>query len=195
MAQTNVFLDCGDCLEVVDLPAISEEQDDTCYDQELSEVSDLIIRPDGAPDCFANFATTPTYVTDSIDNTAGDGSKCIRVVGIGQIGEPTAEDIQYPKGLVRKGDGSYTLDMVFYHLANGGYEFWLAVQCGSIKLKFYYIDLSNFVYGKQGGVQPSSVVVTFPKGTGQAKNQAHLQLTWKTKGGLHDPFRKPNPLA
>lgn len=182
-----------DCDDVVTLPAIPEEQDCTSYDQELSQVSDLIIRPEGAPDVFASWATTPTYVADSIDNTVTDNSKSKHVVGIGGVAEPTNETLQYPKLREKDGEGTYILEMRFLQLTGGQYDFFRKMQCGWTGFTFYYAGLDNYVYGKSGGIQPSKVKVVFPKGAANTdRNAAIVRITWKADG---DPERRVNPIA
>lgn len=193
MADTiNVFTTCPDCDDELLLPAIAEDQDSACYDQELSEVSDLYIRPSGAPDIVASFATTPTYVADSIDNTVTDNSKSKHLVGIGTIAEPTTTELQYPKQVTKDSEGLYTLEFIVPHLSEGGYELLLKMQCGWTDFTFYYADLAKFLYGKQGGIVPVKVKVVFPKGSGTARNQGILRISWKA---YTDPVRKVNPIA
>ena len=76
MAINNLLTGCpAGCDDGLLLTAIPEDQDCTSYTLGRSQVSDLYIRPTGAPDIFASWATTPTYVASSVDNTVEDNSK------------------------------------------------------------------------------------------------------------------------
>ena len=195
MAVINNFLTgCpADCDDVVLLPAIPEEQGCTSYDQELSQVCDLYIIPDGAADIFADWATTPTYVADSIDNTDTTNAKAKHIVGIGGVPEPTVQELEYPKLKTKVDEGLYLLEYRVLQMSGGQYDFLRKLQCGSTAFTFYYGDLADFVYGKAGGIVPASVRVVFPKGAANTdRNQAIVRITWRADG---DPDRRTNPVA
>jgi hypothetical protein len=188
----NQFLECPeDCEEGLLYGPIDEDQDCIDYAQELSEVSDLYMIPTGAPDMFAAFATTPTYVADSIDNTVSDNSAGKWLVGIGEV--PAADKVQtpYPKGKQKTTERTYALTFTVFNMSDLQYTFLQQVQCGGTGFTFYFADLGDSVYGKQGGIEPSFVDVDFPKASGQTR-RAVITLQWKAKG---DPFRKINPFA
>lgn len=190
----NTFLTCpADCDDELLLGAIPVEQDCTSYDIEQSQVAGIIIVPAGAPDPFASFSTTPTYVAASIDNTVTDNSKSKHLVVIGGIAAPEKQRIEYPKGKSKNGDRTYTLLARHFQLSGGGYETTKQFQCGWTGFTFYYYDRAGLVYGKQGGIVPSFADADFPKGEGEAdRNYALLTIQWKADG---DPIRKPNPFA
>jgi hypothetical protein len=76
------------------------------------------------------------------------------------------------------------------------YAFLQQVQCGNTDLTFYYasgMGGTQYVYGKQGGIVPKKVTVTFPKGGGKDdRDIAVLKIKWLASG---DPDRRINPLA
>ena len=50
---------------------------------------------------------------------------------------------------------------------------------------------TQHVYGKQGGIEPKKITVTFPKGAGKDdRDLATIKIDWLATG---DPDRKPNP--
>lgn len=189
------FTSCpADCDDDLLLPAIPADQSCTNYEQTRSQVRYLYIRPDGAPDIFASWSTTPTYVAASVDNTVTDNSKTKYLEGIGGIAVPEKTVLEYPGRKKRTGDRTYTLSFRILNLTDDQYEFLIAMQaCGWTDFTFYYADLSDYVYGKSGGIVPESVDVDFPKGDGNDdRNYAVMTLTWVATG---DPERRVNPHA
>jgi hypothetical protein len=181
-----------DCDDVLLYPAIPAEQNCTSYPQTLAEVSDLFLVPDGAPDIFATFSGTPTYVADSVDNTVTDNTASKWLVGIGSIPASEKTETPYPKGKSKTTKRVYTLTFTYYQLDALSYAFLQKVQCGAVNFTFYYADMGDWVYGIAGGIVPDFVDVDFPKGTGTTPNQAVITLKWSADG---DPLRRVNPFA
>lgn len=188
----NTFLSCpADCDTELLLPAISAEQDCTNYDQPKSQVSDLFIRPTGAPDIFGSWSTTPTYVADSVDNTVTDNSASKWIVGIGNVAVPEKEVAQYPKGKTKTRLRLYTLRIRTLNPAM--YDFCRKLQCGATDFTFYYADRADYVFGKTGGISPKSVDVDMPKeGDETSTFFAEIIITWEADG---DPERRVNPYS
>jgi hypothetical protein len=191
MAAQNIFLSCpANCSTDLDYVAIDVDQD--CAPLLLkSEVSDLIIQPDGAPDVFADFATTPTYTALSIDNTVTDNSKSKHLVGIGDVPDPTETEVILPKGKVGLSDRTYTLNFTVMNMSDAQYAFLQQLQCGTLNFTFYYADRADKLFGIQGGIVPASIRVRMPKARGEASvSQATIVITWVADG---DPDRRVNP--
>lgn len=194
MPLNNILTGCpADCDDDNLLPAIDVNQDCTSYPQTLSQVSDLYIIPTAADDIMASWSTTPTAVTDAIDNTIEDNTKAKWLVGIGGIAAPDKTTTDYPK-LKRKNDERlYTLTFRVLNLSDAQYNFLRQLQCGWTGFTFYYGDLADYVYGIAGGLVPEFIDVDFPKGEGNSdKNVGILTLQWRADG---DPERRVNPLA
>lgn len=192
MSTVNEFLGCPTgCSTTVQRPAIPVDQLCTSYRQKKTQVSDLFIRYTGAPDPFTNFDTTPTYTASSIDNTSADNTKCHWLAGKGGIDRPEKQVAIYPKGKKRVTERTYTLAFEIMNLSDEQYEHLRKIQCGDTAFTFYYADVEDYLFGKQGGIVPESVDVDFPKGAGDTdKASAILTLTWIADG---DPLRKINP--
>jgi len=190
----NELLTCpADCDTALLLPALPEEQDCTNYEILKSQVSDLFIRPTGAPDIFASWATTPTYVADSVDNTVTDNSKTKWLVGIGSVAIPEKETVQYPKGKTKTKTRIYTLNFKVMNMDATTREFCRKLQCGSTDFSFYYGDRSDFAYGKAGGLTPKSIDVDMPQeGDENSSLFANIIITWEADA---DAERKTNPYA
>jgi len=191
----NTFYTCpADCGDVLLFPAIDAGQDCTSYDQTLSQVSDLFLVPTGADDIFAAWATTPTYVADSIDNTLGDNTKAIHLVGEGSIPASEKTIDEYPKGKKKTTNRLYTLTFNIKNLSPANYAFLQAVQCGSTGFTFYYADRGGWVYGVVGGILPEFIDADLPKGEATTdKNIGTITLQFSSLTG--DPQRRVNPLA
>jgi hypothetical protein len=186
----NKFTTCPDCDEDLLLTAIDEDQNCTTYEIEDSEVSDIFIRPDGAPDIFASWSTTPTYVADSVDNTVTDNTASKWLVGIGNVAVANKTETPYPKGKMKVTVREYPLVMRISNLSDAMYNFLRKFQgCGWLGWKFYYVDKANKLYGIAGGLEPSFVDVDFPLAEG-GKKEAILTIRFKAD---QDPERRTSP--
>jgi hypothetical protein len=173
------------------MPAIPIEQDCTDYAQLNSQISDLFLRWNGAPDVFASWQTIPTYVAGAVDNANTDNSKSKWLVGIGGIGVPEKQTLLYPKRKKRQGARTYSLTFRVLNLNDAMFEFLRKLQCGTTNFTFYFADIENYIYGKEGGLIPESIDVDFPRGEGNDdKLVAVLTLTFVADG---DPQRRVNP--
>lgn len=195
MADNISLISCpADCATDNVWPAIPVEQDCPSYAQTLSQVSDLIIIPDGAADVFDDWAgdnPTQVYVNDSIDNTIADNIAAHILTGIGGVAEPEGLVLDYPKLQQQVVERTYTLTHRIVNLSNTMYDFLLKMQCGALNFTFYYCDLGGFVYGVDGGLVPYSVDVDMPHGGGNDDRAfADIIITWKAKG---DPDRGTTP--
>lgn len=189
----NAFLTCpDDCADSFLLPATTADQNCTDFVQGLSQICDIWIIPEEADDIFANFATTPTYVSASVDNTVADNSKAKHLVVIGEL--PAAEKTitDYPKLKQKTTNRTYTPSLRVLNLDALNYALLQKMQCGWTGFTFYYADLAGFVYGVQGGISPRFLDVDFPKGGGNTDvNQAIITLKFDASS---DPYRRINPL-
>lgn len=195
MADNVSLITCpADCATDNVWPAIPAEQDCPSYEQSLSQVSDLIIIPTGAPDVFTDWAgeiPTPTYVNDSIDNTLADNTAAHILTGIGGVAEPEELILDYPKLQQVVSERTYTLTHRIFNLSNAQYDHLQKLQCGALNFTFYYCDLGGFVYGVDGGLVPFSVDVDMPRGGGNDDRAfADIIITWKAAG---DPDRGTTP--
>lgn len=198
----NSFTTCpADCDDDNLLPAIPAIQDCASYEQVRSQVHTLWIMPQvgGTPsaDPFTNFAgATPTVTAGAVDNTNADNTKAKMIVGEGGVAAPTETVLEYPLLQDKVTDRIYTLDMNFKMLTQDMYAFYQQVQCGNVDLTFYYasgMGATQWAYGKQGGIEPSKVTVTFPKGAGRDdRDIVNIKIEWYATG---DPDRRPNPYA
>jgi len=192
--MSNIFLDCPvDCDTDLLLVAIPEEQDCTSYDQQYSQVSDLVIQPTGATTPFASWSTTPTLVSGAIDNTVTDNSKCKWLVGEGGIATPTKEVSDYPKRKQKTTNRRYRLEHTIRNLTDAQYDFCRQLQCGWTGFTFWHADLGDYIYGSATGIVPALVDCDFPKGAGRDdKSFATIIIEWDADG---DPERRVSPLA
>lgn len=190
----NNLLSCpADCDIELSYPAISAEQDCTNYDQYLSQISDLYIIPDGAPDIFASWSTTPTLVSGSIDNTVTDNSKAKWLVGIGFVTVPEKINTQYPKGKMKVTKRTYTMSFKVLNTSAAQRELLRKFQCGSTDFTFYYGDRADFAFGKSGGLVPKSIDADLPQeGDEDSKQYGTITITWEANA---DAERRINPAA
>lgn len=188
----------ADCDDVLLFPAIPASQDCPNYPQGRSQIARLYLLPNTmSGDIFASWGTTsaatPTYVSNSIDNTNALNAKAKVLVGKGEIPVPEKSTLGYPLLKTRTIERRYPLAFTVYQLDDANYEFLRQIQCGNLNFKFYYGDLEGYVYGIADGLVPDFVNVVFPKGNGnEDRNTAIIRLSWKATG---DPQRRANPLA
>lgn len=188
----------ADCDDVLLYPAIPASQDCQNYEQGRSQISKLYLLPNTmSGDIFASWgstsAATPSYVSNSIDNTNTANAKAKYLAGRGEIAVPEKSTLEYPLLKTRTVEKRYQLVFTHYQLDDDTYEFLRQVQCGSLNFKFYYGDLAGYVYGIADGLVPDFISIRFPKGNGNAdRNTAVIALSWKATG---DPQRRANPLA
>lgn len=194
MALQN-FLTCpADCDTDLELGAIPEEQDCTSYPQLDSQVSDLIIIPDGASDPL-DWATpsAPTVTVGGIDNTVVDNSASKRIVGEGEVPEPQEEVMEYPKNKSKVTKRTYTLNHTIKQMDDDTYELLRQLQCGWTGFTFYYANLAGYGFGPEGGIVPTSIKVVMPLSGGRGEKQfGRITITWEADG---DPARWTSPWA
>lgn len=197
----NSFTTCpADCDDDNLLPAIAAIQDCPSYEQVKSQVHTLYLMPQVAgvssADPFTNFATTPTATASAIDNTATSNLKAKFLVGDGGVAEPAETVLDYPMNQEKVIERLYSLVFNIRNLSQAQYDFLLQVQCGNTDIPFYYasgMGTTQWVYGKQGGIAPKKVTVTFPKGAGKDdRDFATIKIDWLATG---DPDRRVNPLG
>jgi hypothetical protein len=188
----------ADCDDALLYPAIPAEQDCPNYPQGRSQISTLYMLPTAmGGDIFASWgstsAATPSYVANSIDNTNNLNAKAKKLTVIGELPVPEVTVTEYPLRKTRQTDKRFTIQATYYQLDANSYEFLRQVKCGKLNFTFYYADLAGYVYGIAGGLVPTLVRVTFPKGNGNAdKNTAIIRLSFRATGS---PQRRANPLA
>ncbi len=190
----NTFLSCpATCDDELLLGAIPENQDCTSYDQEYSQISDLVIQPTGATTPFGNWATTPTLVSGAIDNTDELNAKCKWIVGEGGIAAPTKETTDYPKRKQKTTNRRFRLEYNIKNLSDAQYEFCRQLQCGNTGFTFWYADLGDYIYGDATGISPDYVDCDMPSGGGRDdKAFATIIIEWDADG---NPERRVSPLA
>jgi len=197
----NSFTTCPeDCDDNNLLPAIPVIQDCADYEQVRSQIHTLYLMPQvggtSSADPFTNFATTPTATASAINNANTDNTKAKFLVGEGGIAEPGEVVLDYPMLQTKVTERDYSLLFTVKNLVQAQYDFLLQLQCGNIDITLYYasgMGTTQWVYGKQGGIVPTKVSVTFPKGGGKDdRDVAVIKLEWKAKG---DPDRRINPIV
>jgi hypothetical protein len=201
MPTINSFTTCpADCATDNLLPAILAIQDCASYEQVKSQVHTLYIMPQvggvASADPFTNFATTPTATAGAVVNTNTDNTKAKFLVGDGGVGEPTEVVLDYPMNQEKVIERDYPLTFNIRNLSAAQYDLLKKIQCGNTDFTFYYasgMSTTQWVYGKQGGIVPKKVTVTFPKGAGKDdRDFAVIKINWLATG---DPDRRVNPLA
>ncbi len=201
MPTTNSFTTCPvDCDDNNLLPAIPAIQDCANYEQVRSQVHTLYIMPQvgGTPsaDPFTAFATTPTVTASAVDNSNATNTKAKFLVGEGGVAEPSETLLEYPMLAEKVDERTYELVFNVKNLVAAQYDFLQQLQCGNVDMTFYYasgMGTTQWVYGKQGGIVPKKVTVTFPKGAGKDdRDFATIKIQWLATG---DPDRRVNPYA
>lgn len=189
----NKFANCNtDCDGEFLFPDLEIDQDCITYDEGFSQISDIVFRPNGAPDPFTDFTTIPTITAGAIDNSKTDNTACRHLVGEGGVAVPEKIVEDRPKRRSRITMRKYTLSFTVRNLSATQYNFFLKLQCGATNFTFYYADVDNKLLGKQGGIAPSSVDVEMPAGGGKDdKKIATVIITWEADS---NPLMRESPL-
>ena len=129
----NEFTDIScpaDCSTPVLLGAIAEDQ--SCVTvPDYSQVRDLLITPDGAPQPIDwTAAPAVTYVADSIDNTEALGAKSKHLVGQGGVAEPELREVEMPDRAIVVASRTYTLTFRVSITEQAVYDMLRQMQCG-----------------------------------------------------------------
>ena len=192
--MNNFLTGCpADCDSDLLLTAIPVEQDCPNYERTLSQISDLVIQPDGATTPFSSWSTTPANVSGAIDNTDETNAKCKWVVGKGGIAAPDKTNTPYPKLKTKTTKRRYRLEFQVFQLTADQYDFCRLLQCGWTSFTFWYADLGAWIYGSATGIAPVFCDCDFSKGNGDSDvNTATIIIEWEADG---DPERRVSPLA
>lgn len=160
----------------------------------LSQVSDLYIKPTGAADAFTYGVGNPTLSSGNLDNTAGDNTKTIWVVGKGGIAEPETSVYEGAKGKSITTKRRYRLEFEVNVREESMYNLVRQFQCGDTAFTFRYGDRGDFLYGGPSGINPVFTDGILSKGAGDEDNQfGSIIIEFETTNG--DPPRDINPHA
>lgn len=160
----------------------------------LSQVSDVYIKPTGAADAFTYGVGDPTLTSGNIDNTAGDNSKTIWLVGKGGIADPEPSTYDGPKGKSITTKRRYRLEFEVNVRETSMYNIVRQFQCGSLDFTFRYGDRGDFLYGGSSGISPVFTDGLLSKGAGDEDNQfGTIIIEFETDNG--DAPRHVNPHA
>jgi hypothetical protein len=192
----NTFLNCpADCSTPLLIGAFDVTQDCTTYDQEYSQVCDLVIKPSTAATVPLTWATAAPWnasiVANSIDNAELLGAKSKWLVGDGGVAVPEKTSQEYPKRKTGAGKRTYTLVFNIRNLSQTQYNSLRKLQCGQTDFKFWYANVGNHIFGGAAGINPKSLDVDFPLGEGRDDLElAIITITWEADG---DPDRNNSP--
>lgn len=199
----NNFLSCpDDCSDTYNLPALPA--DPWCISVPgRSQIHSVIISPCGtADDPFLNDGSDSiSLVSGEIDNDNADNTKSRQLVGIGAVADHEPTEVALPLRKTAIVERLYTLTLRVPLADPAVYAFMKALQCNYLAFRFWYVDLSDLLYGlcqasgasTPGGITPQKVNVQFPKGDGdEDRNYATLEIQWYANG---EPHRYTSPLV
>lgn len=191
MAKQTFLTSCpADCDTDNLLPAIPEVQDCTSYDKPYSELLALYIRPTGATNPLASWATTPTAVAGAIDNTDTTNAKCKMIYGRGQL-TTTTQIEDYPGRKRKVVERGYRLEFNVDDTINH-YDFLRKLQCGSTSFTFWTGDNNDKIFGSAEGVPPELVDINLDRALGRdSRWSGKIILEWTADGDMQ---MRTNPL-
>lgn len=156
----------------------------------LAQVNYLFISFCTAVDPFVNDGSDViTLVANEIDNTNADNTKTRQLLGEGGIPEHEVTEVPGPNRsiLIPAGGRKFEINHRILITDNDMRNFLRKFQGGKLNFRFWYQDLSGWLYGPvlptlsttYGGIFPSFVNVQMPKGEGPDDyNYATLTIRW-----------------
>lgn len=166
MAVTPITGVCPtDCDTPLTFPAIAADQNCT-YTPTPSQLCDLFIMPTGATNPFTDWGASATATADSIDNTLGDNTKSIHLIGIGSVEAPEKQTQELPKFKSIVSNRTYSVVFQITNLDDENYAFLRSLQCSPSNYTFWYGNEAH-VFGIASGIIPNSTDVDFVYPTGR----------------------------
>jgi hypothetical protein len=164
----NDFCACVDCDTTFTFPAISEEQNCT-FDLEFSQVSGLILIPDGAPlpDDWTDRASWSGIVNNS--NETNDAGKYIS--GEGGVDVPEKDLLEYPKRIEKVGKRVYAISFEVDNLSDESYGLLNGLQCGPTNFAVWIETVGGRLFGGPTGISPYFLDVDFPLEPGKDSSE------------------------
>lgn len=198
MAINIIPNDSLDCATQLLYPAIPADPACTTFQLRKAEISDVWIL---AQQADGTFPTNPftwgadenslVIDPDGIDNLQLDNSKMMWLKVVGSIDTPDKEQEIIFDGKTKNGLRTFTLAFTDMNLDGGKYQFYKRLQLNPTNYRFYYKIRGGWVYGIDGGLEPCFSDCDFPKGTGDAKDQANATIQFEA---YVDPDRREYPL-
>ena len=181
----NSFLTCpDDCSTAHHSPAAETDQDCTKAPVYGSQLSDLVILPNGATGA-ADWTIAGNWTT-VIDNTNLDSTKAKHLVGEGSKPESEPFIIDMPKGKKKTRKRTSTIVFTIKNVTTLHYAFGQYLQCGNTDFTFWFGNEAHF-FGGQNGIIPASVNCEFVYGDGVDDIELMvITLTYESDG---DPAR------
>ena len=177
----NRFLDCGPC--DVALPAIGNDQECAAYDQDDSQISDLIIVPLAAADPFDWTGAAPVYIANTINNAVSSLAYAKRLVGEGGIPVPEKNVVSLARNRQFVARRIYSTSFRVKNLDAGQYDFMRAFQEGWLLFRFYLLTDGGKLVGPRGGIRPAFVDADLPLDRERGgKEWAEITLRWESDG-------------
>ena len=163
----------------------------------LSQVSDLYIRPVGAVSPFDfSGGGDPALIPSGIDNTDTTNAFTKWLVGIGGVAEPEETPYNGPKNSIAIIKRVYTLDFQFDVTNANHRDFARQLQCNPKNFTFWFGTLGGQLFGGEDGITPASSNAILSLGNGNEDYElGRIILRWEVKGGYGDPPRNVNPHA
>lgn len=193
MINTFTDITCpADCTTDVQLQAIAADQSCVLI-PDYSQVKDLVITPNGAPQPF-DFALAPvvTYTALSIDNAVADNSKSKHLVGMGGVAESEEREVELPDRQTAVASRKYTLIHKVSVKEDAVYNLLRQIQCGWTGFTFNYANVGGHIFGDSGGIKPLSVTAKLPLADGKDDTEEGIiVIVYEAKG---DPRRGTWPL-
>ena len=169
MAVINDFTNiCGDaCTSEVVFPAVSLNPD--CDPQLFkSQLGDLIIVPEGAPDPITGWAegATVSVTAAAIDNAGVDNTTSRRLGGIGSLGEFEDSTVPGRYGKQITLERVAPLEFIVQDVSDANYAFAKVMQCSPSNFTAYLGNVSH-LFGQEGGMALRNLKVQMPLGAGE----------------------------
>lgn len=190
----NDFGVCPDeCNATLQLPALPVDQNCIAYDNLLSQINDLWIKPDGVSETpFSGWATGTVTANPTAINNADVANTAVKWL-VGEGGLPAAAKVvtDYPKSRKKTTKRTYTITYTVKNVSSDQqYAFGQTLQCGDTSFTFWYAT-ADHVFGDENGIAAESIDCDFVYGAG-ADDTVNMVITI-TYVAKTDPDRRNNP--
>ena len=176
----NNFCLCEDTCETEFIWGALDADQDCAGVPSLSQVSGLLVIPDGA--ALPTDWETKADWTAVVDNDDTTNSKGKYITGVGNVPDPEKTTIIVAKGVTLTTIRGYQLILEIYNLSHIQYEFLRSLQCNPLNYVFWIENVSGHLFGGDTGISPFLTDVDFPMGGGEGDvEKAVLTINWRAK--------------
>lgn len=160
--SANSFVTCEDCDQDFVLGRLPQKQRCSLYAQKFSQVKAILYAHE-LPSFEFDWTNLASW-TAFINNNSMTSSFGRYIGGIGEIGEPDTNEVEYVDRQQKTDEYIYTLSHKVVYMSDQQYDMLRLLQCGNTNFRFWWVSIDDTVYGGPEGISPDLIRATMPKG-------------------------------